>query len=84
LPRLIDNAVTLQGPVDISCSWLSLEYEPELLLADRKDLRRYHLLTKSYTLLIDNKEVEGAIAMDFHFERSYVYWTDVTKEQIMR
>ena len=63
---------------------MSTEYEPELLLADRKDLRRYHLLTKSYTLLIDNNEVEGAIAMDFHFKGRYVYWTDVNKEQIKR
>eukprot|EP00916_Digyalum_oweni_P010684 GHVL01017809.1.p1 GENE.GHVL01017809.1~~GHVL01017809.1.p1 ORF type:complete len:900 (-),score=79.94 GHVL01017809.1:617-3316(-) len=60
------------------------EGEPELLLADRKDLRRYHLLTKSYTLLIDNKEIEGAIAMDFHFQNKYVYWTDVTQEHIKR
>ncbi|KAL8625703.1 hypothetical protein ACOMHN_043978 [Nucella lapillus] len=58
--------------------------EPELLLVDRKDLRRYHLLTKKYSLLIDNQEVEGAMAMDFHLAGHYVYWTDVTKEEIKR
>ena len=81
---LTGYAVVRRIQFNFSRNTLSSEYEPELLLADRKDLRRYHLLTKSYTLLIDNNEVEGAIAMDFHFKGSYVYWTDVTKEQIKR
>ncbi|XP_076462276.1 low-density lipoprotein receptor-like [Babylonia areolata] len=62
----------------------ALEGEPELLLADRKDLRRYNLYTKKYTLLIDDKQVEGAVALDFHFKKNTVFWTDVTKEQIMK
>ena len=57
---------------------------PELLLADRQDLRRYHLMTKTYTRLINNQEVQGAIAMDYHFASSYVYWTDVTNKEIKR
>ncbi|KAL8606483.1 hypothetical protein ACOMHN_037714 [Nucella lapillus] len=60
------------------------EGNPELLLADRKDLRRYNLHTKEYTLLIEKKEVEGAVAMDFHSAKHFVFWTEVSKEQIMR
>jgi hypothetical protein len=58
--------------------------EPELLLADRKDLRRFHLLTKKYTQLINNSNIERPVAMDFHIKERYVYWTDDSKNQINR
>ncbi|KAK7508149.1 hypothetical protein BaRGS_00000388 [Batillaria attramentaria] len=65
----------------------ALEGQPELFLADRTDLRRYQLETKSYTLLVgkkDNTTVKGAIAIDFHYDQNLLYWTDVNEEQIMR
>lgn len=63
------------------------EGQPELFLADRTDLRRYKLETKSYTLLVGtngNTTVNGAIAIDFHYSENMLYWTDVNQEQIMR
>ena len=61
-----------------------MQFKAELLLVQRSDLRRYDLATKDYTLLVDQKSVEGAMGMDFHLEQNVVYWTEVTKGQIKR
>ena len=61
-----------------------MQFEAELLLVQKSDLRRYDLVTKNYTLLVDRKGVEGAMGMDFHLEQNVVYWTEVTMGKIKR
>ena len=65
-----------------SCS--SGPKDPELLLADRKDLRKIHLETYHYTLLVSEEKVFGAIAMDFDYDDNMLFWTDVAVEQILK
>ncbi|XP_025109713.1 low-density lipoprotein receptor-like isoform X3 [Pomacea canaliculata] len=62
------------------------EGEPELLLTDRKELRRYHLESNRYSLLLGdgNSNVSGATAIDYHFSANLIFWTDVSQEHIMR
>ncbi|XP_012940301.1 very low-density lipoprotein receptor isoform X2 [Aplysia californica] len=54
---------------------------PELILSERHELRRYHLDTYHYSRLLE-KEVTGAVAMDFDIRKNKVFWTDVEKLKI--
>ncbi|XP_041357308.1 very low-density lipoprotein receptor-like isoform X2 [Gigantopelta aegis] len=58
--------------------------DAELLLADRKDLRKIHLETYHYTLLVSEEKVFGAIAMDFDYDDNMLFWTDVAVEQVLK
>ncbi|XP_041357681.1 very low-density lipoprotein receptor-like [Gigantopelta aegis] len=57
---------------------------PELLLADRKDLRKINLETYHYTLLVSEEKVFGAVAMDFDYVDNMLFWTDVAVEQVLK
>lgn len=56
--------------------------EPYLLFANRRDLREIRLDSGDYRAIV--AETRSAIAIDFDYEDSYVYWSDVAQESILR
>ncbi|ESP00656.1 hypothetical protein LOTGIDRAFT_112161, partial [Lottia gigantea] len=59
---------------------------PQLLLANRKDLRRIDIADQrkfDYSLLVKDASVECAIAVDYDIRNNKVYWTDVSMEKIL-
>ncbi|KAA0723842.1 Low-density lipoprotein receptor-related protein 4 [Triplophysa tibetana] len=56
--------------------------EPVLLFANRIDIRQVLPHRSEYTLLLNH--LENAIALDFHYSREMVFWSDVTLDRIMR
>ncbi|XP_050403401.1 very low-density lipoprotein receptor isoform X2 [Patella vulgata] len=58
----------------------------ELLLANRKDLRRINIENNKkpvYELLVEDEKVECAISVDYDIRSNKVYWTDVKLEKIL-
>ncbi|XP_078669811.1 low-density lipoprotein receptor-related protein 4-like isoform X3 [Branchiostoma floridae x Branchiostoma belcheri] len=56
--------------------------EAWLLFANRIDIRRMHPDRSDYDPILSN--LQNAIALDFHSELNWVYWSDVTLDRIMR
>lgn len=56
----------------------------QLLLSQKRDLRRINLETFAYNLLLVDGYMSSAVAMDFDFLGNRFYWTDVAKEGIFR
>ncbi|XP_048255378.1 very low-density lipoprotein receptor-like [Haliotis rufescens] len=56
----------------------------QLLLSQKRDLRRINLETFAYNLLLGDGYISSAVAMDFDFLGNRFYWTDVVKEGIFR
>jgi len=53
-----------------------------LIFANRVDIRRVMPDLTEYDSILNG--LENAIALDFHYEKSYVYWSDVTLDKIKR
>ena len=53
-----------------------------LIFANRNDIRQLSFDMLEYTQVIPNQR--GAIALDFDFNSSYIFWTDVMDEDIKR
>lgn len=53
----------------------------ELIMSDRYDIRRYHLDTNHYSVLLP-QTVSGAVAMDFDIRNKGVFWTDADAKKV--
>ena len=53
-----------------------------LIFANRVDIRRVLPDMSEYDSVLQG--LENAIALDFHHEMGYVYWSDVTLDKIKR
>lgn len=53
-----------------------------LIFANRVDIRRVMPDMSEYDSILQG--LENAIALDFHHEKGYVYWSDVTLDKIKR
>ena len=53
-----------------------------LIFANRVDIRRVLPDMSEYDSVLQG--LENAIALDFHHEKGYVYWSDVTLDKIKR
>ena len=53
-----------------------------LIFANRVDIRRVLPDMTEYDSILQG--LENAIALDFHHEKGYVYWSDVTLDKIKR
>ena len=56
----------------------------QLLAADSTAIRLDHLATATYKLLISGSQVGRVLAIDFHYQERYVFWTDSEKKQVNR
>ncbi|XP_065832089.1 low-density lipoprotein receptor-related protein 4-like [Oscarella lobularis] len=54
----------------------------EILFANRIDIRQIKPDRSDFTSVVGH--LSNAIAVDFHLERDYIFWTDVTTDKIMR
>ena len=52
----------------------------EIVFANRVDIRRFPLSDERFTSVV--KQLDNAIALDYHFWRQLLYWSDVTQEKI--
>lgn len=68
---LIINLFLLQDP-----------FEAFVIFSIRHEIRRIDLHKRDYSLLVPG--LRNTIALDFHFNRSLLYWTDVVEDKIYR
>lgn len=52
----------------------------KLIMANRVDIRQVSLSNNRYTSIV--KSLHNAIALDFHYKRSLLFWTDVSTDVI--
>lgn len=57
-------------------------FEPFIIFSIRHEIRRIDLHKRDYSLLVPG--LRNTIALDFHFSRSLLYWTDVVEDKIYR
>ena len=63
--------------------WFSVaSAHPYLIFSNRNQLRRLNLHTSEYNVLVFN--LHNSIAVDFHYNQSAIYWTDVVDDKIYR
>ncbi|KAJ8946706.1 hypothetical protein NQ318_006964 [Aromia moschata] len=55
---------------------------PTLLFANRIDIRQVSLSNSIYTAIL--KGLHNAIALDYHYQRGYIFWSDVSMDVIRR
>ncbi|PSN54231.1 Low-density lipoprotein receptor-related protein 4 [Blattella germanica] len=55
---------------------------PTLLFANRVDIRQVSLNSAKYTALL--KGLHNAIALDYHYNKGLIYWSDVSMDVIRR
>ncbi|CAG9854879.1 unnamed protein product [Phyllotreta striolata] len=55
---------------------------PTLIFANRVDIREVSLSNSKYTALL--RGLHNAISLDFHYEKGYIFWTDVSMSVIRR
>ena len=56
----------------------------QLLAADSTAIRLDHLATATYKLLISGSQARRVVAIDFHYQERYIFWTDSLKKQVNR
>ena len=67
---------------DIFCVSGTVNEKAYLIFANRVDIRRVMPDMSEYDSILQG--LENAIALDFHHERAFVYWSDVTLDKIKR
>lgn len=67
-------------PDKTSCK--ALGQPVRLLFANRVDIRQVSLFEEEYTSVIDG--LQNAIALDFHYKKGLIFWSDVTLDAIKR
>lgn len=55
---------------------------PTLLFANRVDIRQVSLSNSRYNFIL--KGLRNAIALDYHYEQSLIFWSDVNNDVIRR
>ena len=68
--------------VCLSLSIVSDPFEAFIIFSIRHEIRRIDLHKRDYSLLVPG--LRNTIALDFHFNRSLLYWTDVVEDKIYR
>lgn len=68
--------------VYMSLSTLSDPFEAFIIFSIRHEIRRIDLHKRDYSLLVPG--LRNTIALDFHFNNSLLYWTDVVEDKIYR
>lgn len=67
----------------VSCLFSCLDpFEAFIIFSIRHEIRRIDLHKRDYSLLVPG--LRNTIALDFHFNRSLLYWTDVVEDKIYR
>lgn len=66
----------------MSLSTLSDPFEAFIIFSIRHEIRRIDLHKRDYSLLVPG--LRNTIALDFHFNYSLLYWTDVVEDKIYR
>uniref|UniRef100_A0A6Q2Z9X6 EGF-like domain-containing protein n=1 Tax=Esox lucius TaxID=8010 RepID=A0A6Q2Z9X6_ESOLU len=69
------------GPDGDSCHSTD-PFEAFVIFSIRHEIRRIDLHKRDYSLLVPG--LRNTIALDFHFNRSLLYWTDVVEDKIYR
>ncbi|XP_028847177.1 LOW QUALITY PROTEIN: low-density lipoprotein receptor-related protein 1B-like [Denticeps clupeoides] len=69
------------GPDGESCHSTD-PFEAFIIFSIRHEIRRIDLHKRDYSLLVPG--LRNTIALDFHFNRSLLYWTDVVEDKIYR
>lgn len=68
---------------NVFCPCLCLDpFEAFIIFSIRHEIRRIDLHKRDYSLLVPG--LRNTIALDFHFNRSLLYWTDVVEDKIYR
>lgn len=57
-------------------------FEAFIIFSIRHEIRRIDLHKRDYSLLVPG--LRNTIALDFHFNHSLLYWTDVVEDKIYR
>ncbi|XP_010083488.1 PREDICTED: low-density lipoprotein receptor-related protein 1B-like, partial [Pterocles gutturalis] len=57
-------------------------FEAFIIFSIRHEIRKIDLHKRDYSLLVPG--LRNTIALDFHFSRSLLYWTDVVEDKIYR
>lgn len=57
-------------------------FEAFIIFSIRHEIRRIDLQKRDYSLLVPG--LRNTIALDFHFNQSLLYWTDVVEDKIYR
>nr|XP_032823068.1 low-density lipoprotein receptor-related protein 1-like isoform X2 [Petromyzon marinus] len=57
-------------------------FVPFIIFSTRHEIRRIDLHSRDYSVLVPS--LRNAIAIDFHFGQSTLYWTDVVEDKIYR
>ncbi|XP_014224711.1 low-density lipoprotein receptor-related protein 4-like isoform X3 [Trichogramma pretiosum] len=60
----------------------ALGANPSLLLANRVDIRQVSISGPKYTSVL--KGLHNAIALDYHYKRNLIYWSDVSMDVIRK
>lgn len=71
--------------INIFISLLNLfsdPFEAFIIFSIRHEIRRIDLHKRDYSLLVPG--LRNTIALDFHFNQSLLYWTDVVEDRIYR
>lgn len=67
----------------VSCLPSCLDpFDAFIIFSIRHEIRRIDLHKRDYSLLVPG--LRNTIALDFHFNRSLLYWTDVVEDKIYR
>lgn len=61
---------------------ISDPFEAFIIFSIRHEIRRIDLHKRDYSLLVPG--LRNTIALDFHFNQSLLYWTDVVEDRIYR
>lgn len=77
----------LQKYINIFTSLLKINlfsdpFEAFIIFSIRHEIRRIDLHKRDYSLLVPG--LRNTIALDFHFNQSLLYWTDVVEDRIYR
>ncbi|XP_070563427.1 very low-density lipoprotein receptor-like [Ptychodera flava] len=56
--------------------------DPLVLFANRMDIREINPAQNEYREIV--KDLRSAVALDYHYQKGLLYWTDVGTEQILR
>lgn len=57
-------------------------FEAFIIFSIRHEIRKIDLQRRDYSLLVPG--LRNTIALDFHFNQSLLYWTDVVEDKIYR
>ncbi|KAK3568547.1 hypothetical protein QTP86_008754 [Hemibagrus guttatus] len=68
--------------LNMPLSTLSDPFEAFIIFSIRHEIRRIDLHKHDYSLLVPG--LRNTIALDFHFNHSLLYWTDVVEDKIYR